>query len=82
MHLESGAKNAPVRSEMIGQLLKGIALSKTCDKFEPDATADFTYLIGDFNSRFKSTYTQHIEKVEQSSQMLETMDELYEMRFQ
>lgn len=80
MHLESGARNAPERAEMMSQILRGIMPSKAHEKFEPDATADFTFLLGDFNSRFKSTYTLHIDKVAQSCEMLDSMDELYEVR--
>jgi len=48
---------------MIGAVLKGVCLSKFTDKFEPDAVADFSFIVGDLNSRFKSTYLEHIDKV-------------------
>lgn len=80
MHLASGAKKAISRADMMGAALKGISLSKTIDKFEPDAVADFNFIVGDLNSRFKSTYTVHIDKVDQSCNLIEDLDELYEMR--
>jgi len=40
-----------------------VCLSKFTDKFEPDAVADFSFIVGDLNSRFKSTYLEHIDKV-------------------
>lgn len=82
VHLASGAKKAGSRADMMGAALKNITLQKTADKFEPDAVADFNFIIGDLNSRFKSTYTEHIDKVSQSSAMIPQLDELYEMRFE
>ena len=63
----------------MGAALKGISVSKQSDRFEPDAVADFNFIIGDMNSRFKSTYTQHIDHVHNSHKMVEKLDEIYEM---
>jgi hypothetical protein len=49
---------------MMGTALKGITLSKTVDRIEPDAIADFNFIMGDMNSRFKTTYSHHIDKVD------------------
>ena len=57
VHLASGATKAVSRADMMGAALKGISVQKQSDKFEPDAIADFNFIIGDMNSRFKSTYT-------------------------
>lgn len=80
VHLTSGASKSGMRADMMGAALKGISLSKTVDKFEPDAVADFNFIIGDLNARFKSTYTQHIENVTHSQNLIEELDEMYEMR--
>lgn len=64
----------------MGTALKGITLSKTVDRIEPDAIADFNFIMGDMNSRFKTTYSHHIDKVDQSKHLIEELDELYEMR--
>jgi hypothetical protein len=63
VHLTAGANKAISRADMIGAVLKGVCLSKFTDKFEPDAVADFSFIVGDLNSRFKSTYLEHIDKV-------------------
>lgn len=49
---------------MMGSALRWISLSKTADKFELDAVGDYNFIFGDINSRFKSTYSEHIDKVE------------------
>ena len=64
----------------MGAALKGISVQKQSDKFEPDAIADFNFIIGDMNSRFKSTYTQHINRVHESHLMFEELDEIHEMK--
>lgn len=68
------------RADMMGETLRGISVSNQNDKVEPDALADFNFIIGDLNSRFKSTFTKHIENVDQSMHMLKELDELHEMR--
>lgn len=37
--------------------------------------------MGDLNMRFKSTFSEHISKVLQSSEMIEELDEMHECRF-
>lgn len=64
VHLASGAKKAMSRADMMGETLRGISVSNQNDKVEPDALADFNFIIGDLNSRFKSTFTKHIENVD------------------
>jgi hypothetical protein len=80
VHLASGAKKADLRAEMMGAALRGISVSKQSDRFEPDAVADFNFIIGDLNSRFTSTYTEHIDKVKESHFMLSSHDELYQLK--
>ncbi len=80
VHLSSGANKAGSRADMMGAALKNISLSKTIDKFEPDAVADFNIILGDLNSRFKSTFTKHIDQIDESYIMIPVLDELYEQR--
>lgn len=62
---------------MMSNILKGISCAKTGEKIEPDATSDFSFILGDLNARFASTYTKHIARVEESKDLIPDMDELY-----
>lgn len=61
-HLASGAFNSAKRSDMMAKILKDIGFSGVY----PDALADFCTLMGDMNYRFKTTYAQHIDSVQES----------------
>jgi hypothetical protein len=61
-HLLSGALKGEKRTDQMGSIMKGINPSKT--KFEPDAVSDFCLILGDLNYRFKSTFSDYIEFVE------------------
>lgn len=75
-HLESGAFKGRERLEMAANALKQVSTSK--DKLEPDAIVDFSFFIGDTNSRFKTTYSEFIEHIEQAPQHIPLYDELHE----
>ena len=53
-HLLSGAAKGEKRTDQMGSIMKGISAGKS--KFEPDAAADFSIILGDLNYRFKSTF--------------------------
>ncbi len=53
---------------MMANILLNIAVGK--DAVPPDALADFAVILGDLNYRLKSTYTQHINNVENSKNMI------------
>lgn len=57
MHLHAGAFNMHKRLEMFQKISKDLS-----DKngVEPDATADFSFLLGDFNSRFKTKFSDFV----------------------
>ena len=78
-HLKSGAGKGDKRSDMMSSILRGISCDKI-DKVEPDSAADFCFLFGDFNFRFKSTFTNHIEHVAKSKELIPILDEFYEER--
>lgn len=79
-HLVAGAFKGTQRCDMMGTALKGISLQKPKDRFEPDATADYNFILGDLNMRFKAKYTDFIEFVEFAKEHIPTYDELYEQR--
>lgn len=57
MHLVSGAGKIGARCEMMASILREIMPAKDeKDKFEPDATAHYNWIMGDTNFRFKCTY--------------------------
>lgn len=37
---------------------------------EPDAVADFSFILGDLNYRLESTYTEHIKRVKESRNLV------------
>ena len=76
-HLASGPDLGQKRSEMFATALT--SLSKQlggCDLFDTDGMADFSFVLGDLNYRFKTTYQQHIKRVGESKNMLYDLDEL------
>lgn len=52
-------------------VLKEIGLFSVQDMIEPDAIADVNFFMGDLNFRINSTYEKHVDRVEQSAQMME-----------
>ena len=76
-HLESGQNAVDKRLQMAQGILKEIGLFSERDMIEPDAIADFNFFIGDLNFRFNRTYTQHIQDVLQSPQLVTKYDQLY-----
>lgn len=78
-HLPSGVDKADKRMDHLANILRNLGCSKnSADKLEPDASADISIILGDLNSRFMSTYTNHISNVKKSSQMVDKLDELYQ----
>ena len=74
-HLASGPDLGSRRSEMFATALS--ALSKQIgSEFDTDGAADFNFILGDLNYRFKTTYQKHIKRVEESKNMLFDLDEL------
>ena len=79
VHLESGTgQKAQVRNEMMQVILKSISTQKGLDKVEPDAVSDFNWILGDMNARFKSTYSEHIDKVKDSYKYIQRLCDLTE----
>lgn len=64
---------------MMANILKEIN-NNSLIKIEPDAIADYTFILGDLNYRFKSTYLEHIHNVRNSKHLIPNLDELYESR--
>ena len=63
----------------LANILRNLSCAKNAnERIEPDATADFSLLLGDLNSRFRSTYSKHIANVKNSREMIESLDELHE----
>jgi len=55
----------------LANILRNIGCTKNQnERIEPDAIADFSMILGDLNSRFKSTYTKHIQNVKNSREMI------------
>jgi hypothetical protein len=52
VHLKAGAFKGKQRTEMMAKVLKGLSQTGV----EIDATADFTFIVGDMNYRFKTSY--------------------------
>lgn len=57
---------------MMAKILKGLGTD-----IEIDATSDFTFILGDLNYRFLSTYTAHIKQVKDSHKLISQLDEYY-----
>ena len=64
----------------MASILREITPAKEENKFECDATAQYNWIMGDTNFRFKCTFTQNIEHVFESKNQLETLDEGYDAR--
>lgn len=62
----------------MAKILLDIGIGK--DSITPDAIADYAVILGDLNYRLKSTFLQHIKNVENSKNMIEELDELYEAK--
>lgn len=60
----------------MGSIMKGIGCGKI--KLEPDASADFCIIMGDLNTRFKNTFSEYFQNVENAKNEMEKYDELYE----
>lgn len=71
VHLKAGAFKGRQRTEMMAKILKSIATTE----LEVDATADFTFIVGDMNYRFKTSYQKHIKQVLQSHKLIKNLDE-------
>ena len=67
-HLASGVDKSDARLKMASSMLKGI------NAIEPDATSDFNFLLGDFNSRFNRKFSEHINHVKKSPAMVPEFD--------
>ena len=63
----------------MGNILKDIN-NNSQNKIEPDAIADYCFILGDLNYRFKSTYLEHIHNVKNSKHLIPILDELHEGR--
>lgn len=57
VHLVSGANKLDSRCEMMSSILREITPAKEENKFECDATAQYNWIMGDTNFRFKCTFT-------------------------
>lgn len=66
---------------MMGNALRGIDVQKPQDKYEPDADADYNFIMGDLNMRFKAKYSDFIEFVDYAKDYIKEYDELYEQRY-
>jgi hypothetical protein len=66
---------------MMGNALRGIDVQKPQDKYEPDADADYNFIMGDLNMRFKAKYSDFIEFVDYAKDHIKEYDELYEQRY-
>lgn len=76
--MPSGVDKSDKRMDHLANILRNIGCSKnSAEKIEPDAHADVSIILGDLNSRFMSTFTNHIADVKKSSQMITSLDELH-----
>jgi coenzyme F420-reducing hydrogenase delta subunit len=64
-HLTHGAKSTQERLDMMAEILKKVnpKITRNSHRTETDSLSDFNYIIGDLNSRFNRTYTEHIAEV-------------------
>ena len=69
-HLASGRDKSDSRLKMASSMLKGI------DGLEPDATSDFSFLLGDTNSRFNRKFSEHIKQIKKSPALVPEFDQL------
>ena len=74
-HLASGPDLGSKRSEMFATALTTLSKQVGTD-FDTDGAADFNFILGDLNYRFKTTYQQHIKRVNESKNLLYDLDEL------
>jgi len=81
-HLVAGVLKGSQRCDMLGTALKGISIQKMADRFEPDAVADYNFVLGDLNMRFKSTFSEFIEEVETAKDQIIKYDELHEQMYE
>ncbi len=56
VHLVHGAKRCEKRHEMMSDLIRNLKIYR--DEVDPDILADYSFILGDFNYRMNSTYTE------------------------
>ncbi len=56
VHLVHGAKRCEKRHEMMTDLIKNFKIYR--EELDPDTIADFAFILGDFNYRMNSTFTE------------------------
>lgn len=74
-HLESGAGKSEARCQMFAEALKNLS-SQLGQNIELDSSADYNFILGDLNFRFKSTFSKHINLVLESKNLMKELDEL------
>jgi hypothetical protein len=80
-HLTSGAKTAEQRVDMIAEIIKKIQpIVPPNKKIPTDACHDFNFILGDMNFRFNRTFSEHIDEVERSAELIPMYDQLFEVR--
>ena len=77
-HLTHGAKAEQLRLDMMAEILKKVhpKITRSTHRTETDALCDFNFIIGDINSRFNRTYTQHIAEIHKSPDMAVDYDQM------
>ncbi len=61
VHLVSGANKLDARCEMMASIFREIPPAKEENKLDCDAVANYNWVMGDFNFRYKTTFSKNIE---------------------
>lgn len=74
VHLIHGAKRCEQRHEMMGELIKNLPLFR--EELDADTFADFAFILGDFNYRMNSTFTELVPKLDRILELKDNLDQL------
>ena len=75
-HLASGAENVDARLKMASDLLKTISCTNGEDTLGPDATSDFSFLMGDLNFRLNQSYAELMPHINDAPRLVANLDQL------
>lgn len=77
VHLHAGQKNVEKRINMMNSLISEHSIGD--EGLDATELSDYAFLIGDFNFRMKTTYTDIIDKVDLIHEQME-LDEFYAIK--
>ena len=72
VHLVHSAKNCEKRHEMMGDLIKNMNVYR--EELDPDIISDYSFILGDFNYRMNSTFSELEPRMDKILELRPKMD--------